>query len=70
MRQVTDEGVCKRLVAHMARANPQWHDFEAGAEVLAILTGPDACISPAWYVAEPAVPTWNYTAVHVYTESE
>ena len=50
----------------MARANPQWQHFATGAEVLVIFTGPHAYISPAWYVTEPAVPTWNYTAVHAY----
>ena len=54
------------LVSHMARANPQWRHFENGHEVLVIFTGPHAYVSPAWYVTEPAVPTWNYTAVHAY----
>lgn len=53
------------LLSHMARANPQWRHF-TGAEVLVIFTGPHAYISPAWYVTQPAVPTWNYTAVHAY----
>jgi transcriptional regulator len=26
--------------------------------------GPQAYISPAWYATHPAVPTWNYIAVH------
>ena len=54
------------LVSHMARANPQWRHFENGQEVLVTFTGPHAYISPAWYAAEPNVPTWNYTAVHAY----
>ena len=54
------------LVSHMARANPQWQHFENGQEVLVIFTGPHAYISPAWYATAPAVPTWNYTAVHAY----
>ena len=53
------------LLSHMARANPQWRHFSS-TEVLVIFTGPHAYISPAWYVTEPAVPTWNYTAVHAY----
>jgi transcriptional regulator len=53
------------LLSHMARANPQWRHF-SNTEVLVIFTGPHAYISPAWYVTEPAVPTWNYTAVHAY----
>lgn len=54
------------LISHMARANPQWRHFANGMEVLVIFTGPHAYISPAWYVTQPAVPTWNYTAVHAY----
>lgn len=54
------------LAAHLARANPQWRQFATEPEVLVIFTGPHAYISPAWYVTEPAVPTWNYTAVHVH----
>ncbi len=27
--------------------------------------GPHAYISPSWYRTGPAVPTWNYAAVHV-----
>jgi len=53
------------LLSHMARANPQWRHFSS-TEVLVIFTGPHAYISPAWYVTEPAVPAWNYTAVHAY----
>jgi transcriptional regulator len=61
-----DRGPHGTLVSHMARANSQWRDFENGKEVLIIFTGPHAYISPAWYITEPAVPTWNYAAVHVY----
>lgn len=54
------------LVSHMARANPQWEHFASGTEVLAVFHGPHSYISPAWYETEPAVPTWNYQAVHAY----
>ena len=53
------------LLAHMARANPQWRHF-GDAEVLTIFSGPHAYISPSWYETAPAVPTWNYAAIHVY----
>jgi transcriptional regulator len=56
------------LQGHLARANPQVADLDAGGEALAIFLGPHAYISPTWYVAGPAVPTWNYTAVHTYGE--
>jgi transcriptional regulator len=54
------------LIAHMARANPQWQHFTSGKPALAMFHGPHAYISPAWYATHPAVPTWNYIAVHAY----
>jgi transcriptional regulator len=55
------------LRAHMARANPHWQSFgEGGGEALAIFNGPHAYVSPSWYEAERAVPTWNYAVVHAY----
>ncbi|HWE52795.1 MAG TPA: FMN-binding negative transcriptional regulator [Bryobacteraceae bacterium] len=54
------------LVSHMARANPQWQHFASGKEALAIFHGPHGYISPSWYQAELAVPTWNYAVVHAY----
>lgn len=55
-----------KLVAHVARANPQWRHFQPEQEVLVMFQGPHAYISPSWYEAELAVPTWNYAAVHAY----
>lgn len=65
---VSKEGVGEHgaLQGHLARANPHWRDLDPDTEVLVIFTGPHAYISPAWYQTSPAVPTWNYTAVHVY----
>lgn len=54
------------LQAHIARANPQGADLDGVGEALAIFPGPHAYISPSWYEAGPAVPTWNYAAVHAY----
>jgi transcriptional regulator len=58
------------LLCHMARANPQWKDFarlEAeGREALVVFQGPHGYVSPSWYAPGPAVPTWNYLAVHAY----
>ena len=56
----------KVLLGHVAKANPHAEVFGARSESLAIFHGPHAYISPAWYVTAPAVPTWNYAAVHVY----
>jgi transcriptional regulator len=54
------------LLAHVARANPQWRDLAAGQEALAIFQGPHAYVTPSWYSAGPNVPTWNYGVVHAY----
>ena len=54
------------LIGHVARANDQWRQFDGHAEALAIFHGPHAYVSPSWYATAPAVPTWNYAAVHVY----
>ena len=54
------------LRTHMARANEQWLQVKANPEVICIFLGPHSYISPSWYAAKIAVPTWNYTAVHVY----
>ena len=53
------------LVGHIARANPQWKNFEENSEVLCIFNGPHSYVSSSWY-KEEEVPTWNYIAVHVY----
>lgn len=54
------------LYAHMARANPLWKSWTSESEALVIFTGPHAYISPGWYHHQETVPTWNYSAVHVY----
>jgi transcriptional regulator len=53
------------LICHVARANPQWREA-SGQSALAIFSGPHVYLSPTWYEAEQAVPTWNYAAVHAY----
>jgi transcriptional regulator len=58
------------LLCHLARANEQWRDLEAGAEAMAIFTGPEAYVSPSAYETKretgKVVPTWDYVAVHAY----
>jgi transcriptional regulator len=57
-----------RLIFHMAKANPHWRSIEPEAPALAVVTGPQAYISAAWYPSKQehgrVVPTWNYAAVH------
>jgi transcriptional regulator len=58
-----------RLLMHMARANTHWQAIEPGTPALAIVAGPQAYVSPAWYPTKHehgrVVPTWNYSAVHL-----
>jgi len=53
-----------RLALHVARANPIHQLVEGNPRVLLTCTGPDAYVSPDWYVSGGQVPTWNYVAVH------
>jgi len=63
---IWDDG---RLIFHMARANPQWRSVAPASPALAIVAGPQAYVSAAWYPSKDkhgrVVPTWNYSAVHL-----
>lgn len=61
-----DEGPHGTIYGHLARPNPQGGAFDSKSEALAIFAGPHAYVSPSWYEAKEAVPTWNYAAVHAY----
>lgn len=56
------------LVGHVARANPHWK--AVGASSVAIFSGLQAYVSPAWYPTKQetgkVVPTWNYDALVVH----
>jgi len=54
------------IVGHVARGNSHWRLMESQAESMVIFQGPHAYVSPTWYTASPAVPTWNYAVVHAY----
>jgi len=58
-----------KLTGHIAKANPQWKNFQSNSEVMVIFPGPHAYVSSSWYDHEN-VPTWNYIAVHVYGKIE
>ena len=68
-----DEGEFGTLYGHFARANPHWQDL-TGQEALAVFSGPDAYVHPAWYPGKAehgqVVPTWNYIAVHAWGQVE
>ncbi len=53
------------LSAHLAAGNAQCAALDGG-RALAIFGGPHAYIAPGWYRTQPAVPTWDYAAVHVH----
>lgn len=59
----------RRVLAHIARANPLWRSAD-GAAGLLIVTGADAYVSPSYYATKRetgrVVPTWNYTVVHAH----
>src|SRR5258708_4586896 len=63
------EGPHGTIYGHVAKANPQWRMAPIG-EALAIFMGPEAYVTPSWYVTKQetgkVVPTWNYIAVHAY----
>lgn len=68
-RQEGDKGV---LYGHLARHNPQLRQLaeqpaaqSTVQQVLITFTGPHAYISPRYYAAAKAVPTWNYAVVQV-----
>ncbi len=47
---------------HLAKSNPVAGAMD-GERMFFSFTGPDAYISPDWYVSQGMVPTWNYVAV-------
>lgn len=63
------EGPDGVLYGHISKANRQWR-LPAAGEGLALFQGPDAYVTPSWYVTKQmtgkVVPTWNYLAVHAY----
>jgi transcriptional regulator len=57
------------LTGHLAAGNAQCAALAGGA-AMAVFGGPHAYISPGWYRTQPAVPTWDYAAVHVHGSLE
>src|SRR5690606_19503729 len=52
------------IVGHVGRPDDLIHGL-GSRELLVTMQGPHGYISPGWYGDVPAVPTWNYTAVHL-----
>ena len=65
-----DGGGKRKLIAHVARANPLWKEAKDGQEVLVVFRAGDAYVSPSWYPSKheshKQVPTWNYRVIHVH----
>lgn len=58
------------LYGHVARVNDQWRDFTPDRDVLLVFEGPHDYVSPTAYGYDPAVPTWDYAAVHLTARIE
>jgi transcriptional regulator len=60
-----DGGKHGRLLAHVAKNNPQAQLLDGAHDALIVFHGPHAYISPNWYEAgRNSVPTWNFAVVH------
>jgi transcriptional regulator len=53
------------LLGHLARANDQWRSWADAPDALVVFSGPHGYVSPTTYATDPAVPTWDYAAVHL-----
>ena len=66
----TSTGELGTLRCHFGRSHPIWKSLCTDTEVMAIFQGPNAYISPRWYVAGQQsgkiLPSWNYAVVHAY----
>ena len=52
------------VVGHVGRPDDLLLDL-GRSELTVIVQGPHGYISPSWYEPAPAVPTWNFVAVHL-----
>ena len=66
----TSSGEFGTLRCHFGRSNPIWKNLIHGMDAMVIFQGPNAYISPRWYVAgqksKKALPSWNFAVVHAY----
>ena len=63
---VRREGHRVVIAGHVARANSHWEAMTGLVDAIVIFQGPHHYVSPTWYAESPAVPTWNYAAVHAH----
>lgn len=57
------------LLTHVGRPDEVVHEL-GQHEVMVIVQGPHGYISPGWYDANPAVPTWNFVSAHLHGTPE
>lgn len=66
----TSSGEFGTLRCHFGRGNPMWKNLIHGTDAMVIFQGPNAYISPRWYVAgqksKKVLPSWNFAVVHAY----
>jgi len=60
----------RKLLSHLARANPWWKSVNDGMDVLGLFLSASAYVTPSYYppsrLENPGVvPTWNYVAAEV-----
>ena len=53
------------LETHLGRPDDELHEL-GEREMVVIFQGPHGYISPGWYDAATAVPTWNFVTAHLY----
>lgn len=63
------EGDDLTIVSHVGRPDDAIHEL-GEHDVVVILQGPHGYVSPGWYDADPAVPTWNFVTVHLHGRPE
>jgi transcriptional regulator len=55
----------KEFNFHLAKGNPLVKVIGDVNTIDVLISGPHNYISPKWYRASPAVPTWNYVAIQI-----
>jgi transcriptional regulator len=63
----TADGIA--LLTHVGRPDEVVHEL-GRHEVMVIAQGPHGYISPGWYDATTALPTWNFVTAHLYGTPE
>lgn len=58
------------ILSHLGRPDEVQHQLDGTRESLLIVEGPYGYVSPGWYGYAPAIPTWNYVAVHLHGVAE